>query len=222
MTTTNTTTEQGRKLQDTATRLRKGREQLQVIKRIEAGTIDESIGSVPVGVTTDGDHVLSLCENGSLWIMPDGPATEAFKDPEIMPAAKVAMLYRFFWPMLVAEVCEIATALGKGDPEKAKKRRQDAYIGRVLSSSRADDPYPTMANIMIAPNCEGDILTHPPRIVRDAEGFQRLQTGNGEEWHDQGVVEEVTRLAAHGGLVLVATDTEVFLMTAQDFNNPIE
>lgn len=119
MTTTNDTTATTKPGKDTATWLREGRACLQVIKRIEAGTVDEHAGSVPVNATVDGEHLLSLCENGSIWIMLRATASEAFKDPEILPAAKVAMLYRFFWPMLVAEVCEIATALGKGDPEKA-------------------------------------------------------------------------------------------------------
>lgn len=78
-----------------------------------------------------------------------------------------------------------------------------------------------MTNIMIAPNCEGDILTHPPRIVRDAEGFQRLELKGDDGWSDQGVVEEVTRLERYG-LVLVATDIQAFLMTAHDFDNPAE
>jgi hypothetical protein len=217
MTTTNSTTPPAEKLQDTAKWLREGRKGLDAIKRIEAGTIDESIGSVPVGVTTDGDHLLSLCENDSLWIMPNGTASEAFKDPEIMPSAKVAMLYRFFWPMLVAEVCDLAKAL-----DQRKKARKAAYVERVLSYSRDDDPYPTMIELLQAPNCEPSILSHPPRIVRDAEGFQRLELKGADGWSDQGVVEEVTRLAAHGGLVLVATDAQAFLMTAQDFDNPAE
>ena len=217
MTTTNDTRETTKPGKDTATWLRKGRAGLQVIRRIEAGTIDESIGSVPVGVTADGDHLLSLCENGSIWIMPNGPVSEAFKEPDVLPAAKVAMLYRFFWPMLVAEVCEIATAV-----DATKKARQAAYVDRVLSYSPADDPYPTTINLRIAPNCEGDILTHPPRIVT-IDGSQFVQLKGHDGWDGERYpVLEVTRMDAHDGLVLVATPEQVFLMTAADFDNPIE
>jgi hypothetical protein len=78
MTTTNDTRETTKPGKDTATWLRDGRKGLQVIKRIEAGTIDESIGSVPIMAQVDGEQVLSLCENGSLWIMPNSPVSEAF------------------------------------------------------------------------------------------------------------------------------------------------
>jgi hypothetical protein len=40
-------------------------------------------------------------------------------------------------------------------------------------------------------------------------------------WSDEGVIEEVSRLE-RSGLVLVATDSQAFLMTAPDFDNPAE
>jgi hypothetical protein len=104
---------------------------------------------------------------------------------------------------------------------EAKAQRRDAYVERVLTYSRDTDPYPTMTEIHIAPNCDGDILSHPPRIIRDHEGFQRLELRGDDGWKEYGVVEEVTRLERYE-LVLVATDTQAFLMTAQDFDNPIE
>src|SRR5215218_1129527 len=75
--------------------------------------------------------------------------------------------------------------------------------------------------IMQAPNCEGSTLSYPPRIVRDAEGFQRVQLKGIDGWEDEGVVEYVTRLEARG-LVLVVTADTVYLMTAQDYDHPLE
>ena len=217
MTAKHDTTEQGRKVKDTAKWLHEGRACLQVIKRIEAGTIDESVGSVPVGVTFDGDHILSLCENGQLWIMPDGPATEAFNDPEIMPAAKVAMLYRFFWPIAVADASEIMKQVGEAKQAAPPKPEPEPERDDKEHYSRAQ-----RLELRIAPNCEGDILTYPPRIVT-VDGTQFVQLKGHDGWHGPNYpVLEVTRMEAHDGLVLVATPEQVFLMTAADFDNPIE
>ena len=64
-------------------------------------------------------------------------------------------------------------------------------------------------------------MSHPPRIVRDGAGVQRVEMKGDDGWHDEGVVEEVTRLE-HSGLVLVATDEASYLMTAADFDTPAE
>jgi hypothetical protein len=78
MTTTNGTPTAAETLQGTATWLRDGYKGLAILKRIEAGTIDPTIGSIPVVVRKHGDMLLSLCENGELWICPDGPVGQAF------------------------------------------------------------------------------------------------------------------------------------------------
>lgn len=78
-----------------------------------------------------------------------------------------------------------------------------------------------LGELYMAPNCDGSILTHPPRVRQDIEGFQRLELLGDDGWQDYGVVEEVTRLERHG-LVLVATDSSAYLMGAKDFDHPIE
>ncbi len=72
--------------------------------------------------------------------------------------------------------------------------------------------------ITAAPSCEPSILARPPRLRRDAQGFLRRELKGHDGWSDQGVVEDVTRLASHGGLVLVATDVQAFLMAPSDFD----
>jgi hypothetical protein len=119
MTTTNGTPTAADGLQGTATWLRDGYKGLAILKRIEAGTIDPTIGSIPVVVRKHGDMLLSLCENGELWICPDGPVGQAFEHARIIPAADVDMFYRFLWSMAVAEVCDIATARETGESPRA-------------------------------------------------------------------------------------------------------
>ncbi len=91
---------------------------------------------------------------------------------------------------------------GIGDTRKA---REDAYV-----------------ELNIAPNCEGSILAHPPRImVIDDALFLQLKGDDG--WDDVGYpVLEIKRMDAHDGLVLVATPEHVYLMTAADFDTPSE
>ncbi len=73
-------------------------------------------------------------------------------------------------------------------------------------------------DINAAPSREPSSLAHPPRVRRDAQGFLRRELKGHDGWSDQGVVEDVTRLASHGGLVLAATDVQAFLMGASDFD----
>lgn len=73
-------------------------------------------------------------------------------------------------------------------------------------------------DITAAPSREPSSLAHPPRVRRDAQGFLRRELKGHDGCSDQGVVEEVTRLASHGGLVLVATDVQAFLMAPSDFD----
>ena len=83
-------------------------------------------------------------------------------------------------------------------------------------------PYQSRVELNIAPNCEGSILAHPPRImVIDDALFLQLKGDDG--WDDVGYpVLDIKRMDAHDGLVLVATPEQVFLMTAADFDTPIE
>ena len=86
----------------------------------------------------------------------------------------------------------------------------------------ASSAYPSRVELLLAPNCEGSSLTHPPRIVViDDALFLQLKGDDG--WDDVGYpVLDIKRMDAHDGLVLVATPEQVFLMTAQDFDNPAE
>lgn len=109
--------------------------------------------------------------------------------------------------------------LGKQDAKA--QGRAAAYVDRVLNASGPPPGSRRDCTLFVAPNCEGDILSHPPRIVRDAEGFQRVELKGFDGWDDHGVVEEVTRMERYG-LVLVATDSAAYLMTTEDFDTPIE
>jgi hypothetical protein len=206
--------------------LKQGRDGLAAIRRAERG--EPGDGTI-AHVQQYDDELVVLTNDGRIRVILDGDLSAGLQTEEAIEAADVARFFRFFFPIAFAQISEIAKALkekeAKTAPEEAaaaaKKRRRDAYIDRVLTNSGPPAGSRREFTLFVAPNCEGDILTLPPRIVRDPEGVQRVETGNGEDWHEQGVVEEVTRLERYG-LVLVATDEAAYLMTAEDFDHPIE
>lgn len=127
---------------------------------------------------------------------------------------------------LIVAAARAAAAVLTGTNDQASKlalletmaEREDARIrGRAVE-------------LAVAPNCQPDILSNPPRVVT-IEGARYLQIKGNDGWvmdadmdgseHGYPVLE-VSRLEAHGGLVLIATPGQVVLMTAQDFDHPIE
>jgi hypothetical protein len=115
---------------------------------------------------------------------------------------------------LKKEVAKITDGMTADEREQVAA----ALTAEEVIDDQPDGDLPFQFNI--APNCEGDILSHPPRVKRDAEGFQRLEQKNDDGWHDAGVVEKVTRVEP--GLVVVMTDDAAYLMRAQDFDTPAE
>ena len=150
----------------------------------------------------------------------DGAGALAFVDRRDGDEARLVSLDRRQTGALILFWSEIVLAAVR--QERKSQLQQVVDLDAALTQSR-EESYPHIgADVLVAPNCYADSLNQPPRVRRDADGFQRLEVKGTGGWHDEGVVEEVTRLAAHGGLVLVATDSAVYLMTAQDFDTPAE
>ena len=103
--------------------------------------------------------------------------------------------------------------------EKERKAKEDSI--ELLEEREATCRATRVVDLAAAPNCHPDRLSSPPRVRRDIEGLLRLEQHGNDGWSDEGVIEEVSRLE-RSGLVLVATDSQSFLMTAKDFDIPAE
>ena len=176
------------------------------------------------GADTRHDEALYTRQIDDVLFQIDGAGALAYVDRRDGDEARLVALDKrqtgallLFWSEIV-----FAAARHVRKEEQAEQQSLIARLDAALTQSR-EESYPHIAaDVLVAPNCSADSLNQPPRVRRDADGFQLLEVKGTEGWHAEGVVEEVTRLGAHGGLVLVATDSAVYLMTAQDFDNPAE
>ena len=166
------------------------------------------------------DEAVWTCEIDGIVFQLDDSMGLAFVDLHHGDEARLVSLDRRQHLALMKLFCEIYRVAMR-DARRARDK-QIADLCLAMTEAR-ETSYPHIAaDVLVAPNCYADSLNQPPRVRRDADGFQRLEVKGTGGWHDEGVVEEVTRLSAHDGLVLVATDQAVYLMTAQDFDNPGE
>jgi hypothetical protein len=183
----------------------RGRAGLEVIKRI--GMTDVVADDTPALIWKAHDCILMLVRDGRILIVDDDGETEA------IPADYVSLLYPLFLQVAAVEILDAGNAL-RAKQGGVPKPTPPHF---VPPPRYGDLPF----QFYIAPNCEGDLLTHPPRIKRDDEGLQRLETKGHDGWHEGDVVETAVRVEEFG-LVLVTTDDATYLMTAHDFDTPIE
>lgn len=118
----------------------------------------------------------------------------------------------------------LAKALGKGDTLEAidkKEQKAKQELLELVEEREATCRAARVVDLVSSPSCYPDRLSSPPHVRRDIEGLLRLELHGIDGWSDEGVIEEVSRLERYG-LVLVATDSQSFLMTAEDFDTPAE
>ncbi len=95
-----------------------------------------------------------------------------------------------FWQILT---CQEIVLLAE------EREAQEALITEALKRRRAESRAAHTIPFLAAPNCDPDILTHPPHIRRDSEGLQRVELRGSDGWRAEGVVEEVVRLERGAG-----------------------
>ena len=98
-----------------------------IIRRVEAGEHQEP-GTIAF-YKQYGPLLVSLHEDGALWLMDSVEATRAFREAQTFTAAEMRALYGFFWSIALVEVCDIALALG--DDRTPEQVAPESAIGEA-------------------------------------------------------------------------------------------
>lgn len=217
MTHTNSTSEQAGTLHPTQT-LEAAKDAAAILQQPPITLAEHELQSVYVDF---GPGVVLGLDNAGCFSM---HALERGGRPSVvLTRDETQALYRFWVPICGELIMQrIKEAVAERQAEREREEQARVEVVTILEERKQARRQQRVIDIAVAPDCVPDTLSYPPRIVTAPDGSQRLQLHGNDGWKDEGVVEEVTRLGAHGGLVLVATDSTVYLMTAQDFDHPIE
>ncbi len=125
--TTNSTQEAEGRVQALGASVQDGQRRLEIIRRVEAGEHQEP-GTIAF-YKQYGPLLVSLHEDGALWLMDSVEATRAFREAQTFTAAEMRALYGFFWSIALVEVCDIALALG--DDRTPEQVAPESAIGEA-------------------------------------------------------------------------------------------
>ena len=100
------------------------------------------------------------------------------------------------------------------------KRRVLRTIDRALAAEERAAGQHRRIEILVAPNCEPDILANVPRVTTGEDGdvYLTLSSAAGDDGPTRYRVRELARLYRFG-LVLLATGKQAFLMSADDYDH---
>ena len=129
------------------------------------------------------------------------------------------LLFRFWLPICAQAVMQqIALTVA----ERIEVKGKESAAPPEPEPEEQHAIRPQRLELLAAPNCDASVLTFPPRVVT-VDGTQFVELKGYDGWDGERYpVLEVTRMDAHEGLVLVATPEQVFIMTATDYEDPIE
>ena len=194
----------------TAERLQDGRRVLEALQGAETGPDTEGIECVYA--RTIGGMFFAIDDHGcgSFFRAPDADGHMEL----VKLSPRETLCLSAFWRMIAYEEICLALEERKRTDEAAKQDSLRAVEAQPQARRAARN-----VEVYTAPSLEASSLTNAPRIRRDAEGFQRLQTQGVDGWNTGDVVEEVVRLE-RWGVVLVATDDGAYLMPAAEYDTP--
>ena len=135
---TNGTNDDSATLQDLERALPKGMRGLDVIRRAEKGELQSADGRIAMAQYGD-PLIITLLENGQLWVMDDVDAERALREARTFTPAETVALYHFFSQIALADISTMALMLA-ADRKPGETFKEQ--IATILDGSRVPDDAP--------------------------------------------------------------------------------
>ena len=132
---TNGMNDDGATLQDLERALPKGMRGLDVIRRAEKGELQSADGRIAMAQYGD-PLIITLLENGQLWVMDDVDAGRALREARKFSPAETVALYRLFWQIALADISTMALMLAA---DRKPGETLDEQVATILDGSRVPD-----------------------------------------------------------------------------------